>query len=88
MGLDHFAEREDSIDDRPRRARLESFGDVLDGRALRRVSLPLLSQMLCPLMTISRTGSVAGASASAPYKSRAWQIGWQRWQLFYYLFIY
>jgi hypothetical protein len=31
MGLDHFAEREGSIDDRPERACLESLGDVVNG---------------------------------------------------------
>jgi hypothetical protein len=70
MGLDHFAEREGSIDDGPECARLESLGDVFNG-SLRRVSSPLVSQMLCPLMTsilaiISSAGTVVGASASAP----------------------
>jgi hypothetical protein len=39
--LDHFAEHEGPIDDRPEGARLESLGDVLTA-ALRRVSSPLV----------------------------------------------
>jgi hypothetical protein len=69
MHVSHFVEGENPVDDRFQRAGFQPADHELD--ALRRVSSPVVSQILCALMVmtlaiISRTGSAVTPVLSKP----------------------